>query len=183
MRIWYMRDNHTFLSLPLDVGAAMVELRRTFIDERDTYGSLCCKEGPMRNKMEHAKADWSEFEPRARRWIEAALKPTDAEIEYTSWLTPNGPGELPRRVSSTRRLGPVPKREQLGKKMNFDQWCAAHGVYLNDNDNAAKAAKAMARRAWDASVAAERERWTAAVMTELDSNGQAHAIVVAATRA
>jgi hypothetical protein len=50
-----MRDNHTFLSLPLNVDAAMVELRRAFIDERDTYGSLCCKQGPMRNKMEHAK--------------------------------------------------------------------------------------------------------------------------------
>lgn len=89
MKIWYMRDNHTFLSLPPDVDAAMVELRRAFIEKRDTYGSLCCTEGPMRNKMEHARADWLEFEPRARKWIEAALKPTDAEIEYTSWLTPN----------------------------------------------------------------------------------------------
>ena len=89
MRIWYMRDNHTFLSLPLDVDAAMVELRRAFIEEHDVYGSLCCKEGPMRNTMEHARADWPEFEPQARRWIEAALKPTDAEIEYASWLAPN----------------------------------------------------------------------------------------------
>ena len=32
-------------------------------------------------------------------------------------------------------------------------------------------------------VAAERKRWTEVVMTELDSNGQAHAIVTAATRA
>ena len=30
---------------------------------------------------------------------------------------------------------------------------------------------------------AERERWIDAVMAELDSNGQAHAIVAAATRA
>ena len=29
----------------------------------------------------------------------------------------------------------------------------------------------------------ERQRWTDAVMLELDSNGQAHAIVAAATRA
>ena len=90
MKIWYMSDNHTFRSLPLNVEASMTELRRAFIDERDTYGSLCCKEGPMRNKMEHAKADWPEFEPRARKWIEAALKPTEAEIEYASWLTANG---------------------------------------------------------------------------------------------
>jgi hypothetical protein len=88
MKIWYMRDNHTFLSLPLNVDAAMVELRKAFFDARDTYGMLCCKEGPMRKKVEQAQADWSEFEPRARKWIEAALKPTDAEIEYASWLTP-----------------------------------------------------------------------------------------------
>ena len=49
----------------------------------------------MRNKVEHAKADWLEFEPRARKWIEAALKPTDADIEYTSWLTPNVRAERP----------------------------------------------------------------------------------------
>lgn len=42
--------------------------------------------------------------------------------------------------------------------MDFDKWCAAHGVYLNDSDDAAKAAKGMARRAWDAAVSAERER-------------------------
>jgi hypothetical protein len=34
-----------------------------------------------------------------------------------------------------------------------------------------------------AAVAAERERWTEAVMAELDGNGQAHAIVAYATRA
>lgn len=34
--------------------------------------------------------------------------------------------------------------------MKFDDWCAAHGDYLNDSDDAAKAARLMARRAWDA---------------------------------
>ena len=97
MKLWYMRDNHTFLLLPPDVDAAMVELRRAFIEKRDTYGMLCCTEGPMRNKVEHAQADWLEFEPRARKWIEAALNPTDADIEYTSWLTPNVAGNLTAR--------------------------------------------------------------------------------------
>ena len=36
--------------------------------------------------------------------------------------------------------------------MTFDDWCAAHGDYLNDSDDAARAAKLMARRAWDAAV-------------------------------
>jgi len=42
--------------------------------------------------------------------------------------------------------------------MTFDDWCATCGAYLNDNDDAARAARLMARRAWDAAVAAERER-------------------------
>jgi hypothetical protein len=42
--------------------------------------------------------------------------------------------------------------------MTFDDWCATDGAYLNDNDLAARAARLMARRAWDAAVAAERER-------------------------
>lgn len=37
--------------------------------------------------------------------------------------------------------------------MTFDDWCANHGVYLNDNDDAARAARLMARHAWDAAVA------------------------------
>ena len=37
--------------------------------------------------------------------------------------------------------------------MTFDDWCANHGVYLNDSDDAARAARLMARHAWDAAVA------------------------------
>ena len=40
----------------------------------------------------------------------------------------------------------------------FDEWCAAEGVYLNDNDDAAKAAKAMARSAWHAAETAQRDQ-------------------------
>ncbi len=42
--------------------------------------------------------------------------------------------------------------------MTFDDWCATDGAYLNDNDLAARAARLMARRAWDAAAAAERGR-------------------------
>jgi hypothetical protein len=41
--------------------------------------------------------------------------------------------------------------------MTFDDWCATCGSYLNDSDDAARAARLMARLAWDAAVAAERE--------------------------
>ena len=43
--------------------------------------------------------------------------------------------------------------------MTFDDWCATDGAYLKDIDDAARAARLMARRAWDAAAAAERERW------------------------
>jgi hypothetical protein len=36
--------------------------------------------------------------------------------------------------------------------MTFDDWLATDGDYLNDSDDAARAAKLMARRAWDAAV-------------------------------
>lgn len=39
--------------------------------------------------------------------------------------------------------------------MDFDQWCSLHGGYLNDGDDAAKAAKAMARWAWGAAELAK----------------------------
>lgn len=38
--------------------------------------------------------------------------------------------------------------------MTFDDWCATEGVFLNDPDDGAKVARAMARRAWDAATAA-----------------------------
>lgn len=85
LKLWYMRDNHTFIRLPLDLNVAMTKLRTAFIDERDTYGMLCTKQGPMQNAPEHAYANWDEFEPRARKWIKDALEPSDAEIEYASW--------------------------------------------------------------------------------------------------
>ena len=42
--------------------------------------------------------------------------------------------------------------------ITFDDWCARYGDYLNDSDDAARAARLMARRAWDAAAAEERER-------------------------
>ena len=64
--------------------------------------------------------------------------------------------------------------------MSFDNWCAAHGVYLNDSGDAATAAKLMARRAWDAAQAAEREhrhQWS-----EAEAIAAAHAAGFAGVR-
>jgi hypothetical protein len=86
VKIWYMRDNHTFLKLPSEVDKAMVALREEFVERLGTYGALCTKQGPKAGKMEQARASWSEFAPRARAWLTAALGPTAAEIEYASWI-------------------------------------------------------------------------------------------------
>lgn len=53
----------------------------------------------------------------------------------------------------------------------FDKWCECSGVYLNDNDDAAKAARLMAMAAWDAAVAAERERCARLIERGIDLGG------------
>lgn len=70
VQIWYMRDNHTFASLPLDLETAMVTLRETFDGPCGRYGMLCSKQIDGRV---HARADWASFEPEARAWISAAI--------------------------------------------------------------------------------------------------------------
>jgi hypothetical protein len=69
------------------------------------------------------------------------------------------------------------------EKMNDEQIKAvllAHGFTVKPGNNDLKPYVYEAARAL---LAAERERWTEAVMAELDDNGQAHAIVAYATRA
>ena len=58
--------------------------------------------------------------------------------------------------------------------MTFDDWCATCGAYLNDNDDAARAARLMARLAWDAAVAAERERLCAAIKAADDKASEGY---------
>jgi hypothetical protein len=75
VRAWYMRDNHTFRALPLDVEAALAVMR----EERDagnTYGMLCGKpEGGVVPGPIHARtvAEWPAFEAAARPWLETAV--------------------------------------------------------------------------------------------------------------
>ena len=66
--------------------------------------------------------------------------------------------------------------------MTFDDWCAAHGGYLNDSDDAAQAAKLAARRAWDAAVAADAA-WLAVQRNETPATGAEFAAALLALRA
>ena len=75
VRIWYMRDNHTFRPLPLDVEQALAVMR----EERDagqTHGMLCGKpEGGVVDAPIHAPgaADWAAFESGASPWLARAV--------------------------------------------------------------------------------------------------------------
>ena len=74
VRIWYMRDNHTFRALPLDVEAALAVMR----EERDagqTYGMLCGKPDGVVPAPVHARTawEWPAFEDAATPWLETAV--------------------------------------------------------------------------------------------------------------
>ena len=81
---YYMRSNHTFRALPLDVEAALVVMR----DERDagqTYGMLCGRPRGVVPGPVHASsaAEWPDFEDAARPWLETVVarsKPPNAPL-------------------------------------------------------------------------------------------------------
>ena len=75
----------------------------------------------------------------------------------------------PAKVRLTDGLGPLPEYAHEFRP----RWFGDDGGFTGTQ---------MRLYALDA-VAAERARWTEAVMAELDGNGQAHAIVAYATRA
>ena len=72
--LWYMRDNHTFRSLPLDVDAALA-LMREERDKGQTYGMLCGNPSAVIPGVVHARGalTWGEFEAAARPWLEQAI--------------------------------------------------------------------------------------------------------------
>ena len=71
MKIYYMRDNHTFVPLPLDVELAESLLRKEF-EKGWTYG-MCCSQG-MQNIL-HAKGRHNDeqFFADARAWVQRAI--------------------------------------------------------------------------------------------------------------
>lgn len=74
VRCWYMRDNHTFRALPLDVEAALAVMRQER-DAGDTYGMLCGNPSGVVPGPVHARsaAEWPAFEDAARPWLETAV--------------------------------------------------------------------------------------------------------------
>ena len=70
-KAYYMRDNHSFRRLPLEVDAAMAAIREEF-DDGWTGGMLCTKDYRMDRRNVHAngKEHWAEFESAGRVWME-----------------------------------------------------------------------------------------------------------------
>ena len=68
---WYMRDNHTFRALPLDVDEALAVLRSER-DDGQTYGMLFGRPDGVVPGPVHAPGatQWPEFEAAARPWLE-----------------------------------------------------------------------------------------------------------------
>lgn len=90
--LFYMRDNHTFRRLPLDVELA-IEAMREERDDGQTYGMLCSKQaGELGQVHAYDAARWPAFESQARPWLAAMLEKHKAwanppgQIEYDSWL-------------------------------------------------------------------------------------------------
>lgn len=80
MKIYYMRDNHTFLPLPLDVDMAELALHKEF-DAGYTYGMLCSKSAGMETPL-HARGNKNaeEFFSGAREWIQRAIEHSERGI-------------------------------------------------------------------------------------------------------
>ena len=76
MKIYYMRDNHTFLPIPLDPDEAEMLLRQEF-DNGYTFGMLCSKHEDSPGIL-HAggNAELESFITNARVWIEEARRRT-----------------------------------------------------------------------------------------------------------
>jgi len=79
VKLYYMRDNHTFRNLPLDSDQAVAALREEFRCGY-THGMLCwSSENPRSLGNLHAAGNDTaeEFFDEARDWIKAAIEEND----------------------------------------------------------------------------------------------------------
>lgn len=100
---WYMRDDHTFRPLPLDVERAVSALREER-DLRNLYGMLCGSPDGVVPAPVHARdlEKWPEFEAEAREWLVKAVRASQPPSAHS------GPGqevELPPPIGWLPRGG------------------------------------------------------------------------------
>lgn len=103
MNLYYMRDNHTFRPLPLDIEGAVAAVREEHA-LGFTSGMLCTKSLPANvtgaEPNPHACRSFDEFEPRIRKWMTYVLAyKSPGELEYQSWrpaaATSTDPMDMP----------------------------------------------------------------------------------------
>ena len=108
---------------------------------------------------------------------------TDETMEQRmGYAEPNPVGiPLPHRFDANGNVLPLP----LTPLQAAERRVAELEQHLRDTQSTLQSAMGQLHRAIlaaNTAKAEERERWRSAVMLELDSNGQAHAIVAAAIR-
>ncbi len=75
MRVYYMRDNHTFLPLPLIYDEA-IQLVLREAKEGFSHGMLCAGDGCDYGHVHmRGMADWPRFEKEARKWFQQFTTP------------------------------------------------------------------------------------------------------------
>jgi hypothetical protein len=71
--IWYMRDNHTFRSLPVAVQPALAILEEEF-SAGNTYGMLCSQHPKLLDSVHAGSSkEWDKFASEAQLWLERAV--------------------------------------------------------------------------------------------------------------
>jgi hypothetical protein len=73
MKIYYMRDNHTFVPLPLNIDEALNILCNEF-DKGYTFGTMFSKDPEMESVIHASGSDKSiEFFIAAKEWLQQAI--------------------------------------------------------------------------------------------------------------
>lgn len=79
MKIYYMRDNHAFVHIPLDVSLAESILRQEFSDGW-TYGMMCSHSEGMKDLLHASGGENAEqFFNDAKDWVSKAIKIANGE--------------------------------------------------------------------------------------------------------
>jgi hypothetical protein len=99
MNLYYMRDNHTFRALPLDVEQAVAAVREEFEDGY-TSGMLCTKDiphSPFGSSTEPRPHLSRPFNPeQVRAWMRYAISyRSPGDLEYESWTCGVQPSQAP----------------------------------------------------------------------------------------
>ncbi|EJL90238.1 hypothetical protein [Pantoea sp. GM01] len=64
---YYMRDDHSFLLLPVDAELALDVIYHEF-EQGFSYGMLCTKNSNL-NRVVHAEGNWEDFRHEAKQWL------------------------------------------------------------------------------------------------------------------